>query len=376
MRWLRTSGQDVPAVPQPTEKPAREGVIGDGIAWTARWSLRWVAIALGAVLLGLIVMETWVAVLPVILALIVTTVLAPVSAVLRDRLRLPAGLAAAITLLGSIGALVGVGVVIAPSVAGQADDIVRDTARGLQELQNWVQERQFVSSGQIDAALQRLQDQVQDSVGSIASGLLTGLSAVTDATITLVLTLVLTFLFLKDGRGFLPWLRRLSGARVGEHVTEVATRSWDTLSSFIRTQALVSFIDAVFIGAGLLLVGVPLAIPLALLTFFGGFVPIVGAVVVGAVSVLVALVSNGPTGALIILAVVLAVQQLEGNVLSPWLQSQSVQLPAAVVLLSVTVGSTLFGVTGAFFAVPVAAVAAVVLRYLGEQVDLRTGDTS
>lgn len=119
---------------------------------------------------------------------------------------------------------------------------------------------------------------------------------------------MLTSLFLKDGRGFLPWLRRLSGAGVGEHVIEVATRSWDTLSSFIRTQALVSFIDAVFIGAGLLLVGVPLAIPLALLTFFGGFVPIVGAVVVGAVSVLVSLVSNGPTGALIILAVVLAVQ--------------------------------------------------------------------
>ena len=146
---------------------------------------------------------------------------------------------------------------------------------------------------------------------------------------------------------------------------------WSTLSGFIRTQALVSGIDAVFIGAGLLIVGVPLAIPLAVLTFFGGFVPIVGAFVVGAVAVLVALVSNGLTGALIILGVIIVVQQLEGNVLSPWLQSQSMNLHAAVVLLSVTLGSTLFGIVGAFLAVPTAAVAAVVLRYLEEQVTER-----
>jgi predicted PurR-regulated permease PerM len=133
-------------------------------------------------------------------------------------------------------------------------------------------------------------------------------------------------------------------------------------------------IDAVFIGAALLIVGVPLAIPLALLTFFGGFVPIVGAFVAGAVAVLVALVSNGVTGALIILAVIVLVQQLEGNVLSPWLQSQSMNLHAAVVLLSVTLGSTLFGVTGAFLAVPTVAIAAVVLRYLNDIVDSRSID--
>src|SRR3546814_8314103 len=95
------------------------------------------------------------------------------------------------------------------------------------------------------------------------------------------------------------------------------------ICGFIRTQALVSFIDAIFIGIGLVLVGVPLAIPLAVLTFFGGFIPIVGAFVVGAVAVLVALVSVGWNDALIVMLVILAVQQLEGNVLSPWLQSKS-----------------------------------------------------
>jgi predicted PurR-regulated permease PerM len=173
-------------------------------------------------------------------------------------------------------------------------------------------------------------------------------------------------LFLKDGRRFIPWLRGVTGSRVGPHLAEVLTRVWNTLGGFIRTQALVSLIDAVFIGAALLIVGVPLAIPLAILTFFGGFVPIVGAFVVGAVAVLVALVSNGVTGALIILAVILVVQQLEGNVLSPWLQSQSMNLHAAVVLLAVTLGSTIFGIIGAFLAVPTVAVVAVVLRYLDD----------
>lgn len=351
---------------------SREHVIGNGIAWTARWSLRWASIALGAVILGLAVKETWGIVLPVLLALVITTVLAPLAALLRDRFRFPAGLAAGAAMLGTIGLLVGVGFAIAPSVGGQSDDIVSDTAAGLQRLQDWVQDSDFVSASQVEGALQGLQDKVKGSAATIASGVLVGVSAVGNAGITVIISLILTFLFLKDGRRFVPWMHDLAGPEVGPHLAEVANRAWRTLGGFIRTQALVSLIDAVFIGAALLIVGVPLAIPLAVLTFFGGFVPIVGAFVVGAVAVLVALVSNGVTGALIILGVILVVQQLEGNVLSPWLQSQSMKLHAAVVLLSVTLGSTLFGITGAFLAVPVAAVAAVVLRYLAEVVTSRT----
>src|SRR5690606_23408894 len=153
--------------------------------------------------------------------------------------------------------------------------------------------------------------------------------------VNLVVTLILTFLFLKDGRKFIPWVRDLTGDRVGGHLAEVLGRSWATLSGFIRTQALVSFIDAVFIGIGLLIIGVPLAIPLAVLTFFGGFIPIIGAFVAGAVAVLVALVAVGWQGALWVLLLIIVVQQLEGNVLSPWLQSKSMNLHAAVVLLSV-----------------------------------------
>lgn len=351
-----------------TEGRSRAEVIGDGLQWVARWSLRWVCIALGAALLCFIVKTTWTIVLPVALALVITTVLAPVAGALERWLRFPAALAAASALLGSIGAVVVVGFLLAPSVGGQTGDIVSDTVAGLQRLQEWVQDSHFVSKAQVDAALQGLQDKIAASSTDIASGVLVGVSAVTSAVITMVVTLILTFLFLKDGRRFLPWVHELAGDRVGGHLVEVLSRAWSTLGGFIRTQALVSLIDAVFIGIGLVVVGVPLAIPLAVLTFFGGFIPIVGAFVVGAIAVLVALVSVGWQGALAVLVIIVAVQQLEGNVLSPWLQSKSMNLHAAVVLLSVALGSTLFGIIGAFLAVPVVAVAAVVLRYLNEQV--------
>jgi predicted PurR-regulated permease PerM len=149
---------------------------------------------------------------------------------------------------------------------------------------------------------------------------------------------------------------------------------WLTLGRYIRVQALVSLADAILIGLGLLILQVPLAPALAVLTFFAGFIPIVGAVVAGSLAVLVALVSNGPTTALLVIALVILVQQIESNVLQPLLQGRSLHLHAAVVLLAVAAGGTLFGIAGAFLAVPVAAIVATVLRYLTEQTALRSGE--
>lgn len=353
---------------------SREGVIGDGVKWSASWGLRWLIIALGLVILGYVIKIAWPILLPVVLALIVCTVLAPVSAFLEQRLKLPTGVAAALALLGSIAAVVVVALLLKSSVAEQADQVIDDASKGVQKLQDWVKGGDLLSQKQIDAGLQEVQDKLQGSASTIASGVFVGVSKITSALVTIVVTLILTFLFLKDGRKFLPWVGNRAGSRVGGHLMEVGLRSWQTLGGFIRTQALVSLIDAVFIGAALVIVGVPLAIPLALITFIGGFVPIVGAFVVGAVAVLVALVSNGVSGALIILVVIIIVQQLEGNVLSPWLQSKSMNLPAAVVLLSVALGSSLFGIAGAFLAVPVVAVAAVALRYLDDLVAEAAGE--
>jgi predicted PurR-regulated permease PerM len=149
----------------------------------------------------------------------------------------------------------------------------------------------------------------------------------------------------------------------------VLSRVWNTLGGFIRTQSLVALIDAVIIGTGLAILGSPLAVPLAVITFFGGYIPIVGAFVSGALAVLVTLVTNDYKDALIALLIVVIVQQLEGNVLSPVLQGKTMNLHPGVVLMSVTAGGSMFGITGAFLAVPVAASVTEILRYANERID-------
>lgn len=358
-----------------THPPPRDrgAVIGDGFTRLARWSLRLLLIAVGAALCGWLVGRLWVGIFPVLLALIVATVLWPLTAWLR-RHRVPSALAAVLVLLGSLIVFLGVIGAIIPTVVSQAGELADSAAKGLQSLQDWLAKAPFhLDSRTIDDGVSRATQWLQDQGGQIASGALAGASAVGSGLVTLVLVLVLVFFFLKDGPDFLPFVRRTAGERAGDHLTEVCTRAWNTLGGFVRTQAIVALADAVLIGVGLLLLGVPLAFALAVLTFFGAFIPIIGAFAAGALAVLVALVANGPMTALLVLALVVAVQQIEGNVLQPFLQGRSMDLHAGIILLAVTVGSTIFGIVGAFLAVPVAAVGAVVVRYLSEQANLRSG---
>ena len=156
-----------------------------------------------------------------------------------------------------------------------------------------------------------------------------------------------------------------------DHIGEILNRSWKTLGGFIRTQGIVSAIDATFIGLGMVVLGVPLAGPLAIITFMGGFIPIVGAFVSGFLAIAVAIIGVNLKAGIILFIIVLVVQQLEGNVLSPLLQSNAMNLHPVIVLLVVSAGGTLYSIVGAFLAVPVAAVIAVILRYWIEQWDKR-----
>lgn len=357
----------------PAAPPDRGTVIGRGILWLAKWSLALVAIAAGAWVLGFLIAKFWVALLPVVLAVVVATVLWPPTRWLTKRGLRPAA-AASITTLGFIGILAGVIALIVPSVVDQAPELADRASEGVKRVRDWLKGPPLnVAEEQLNTGVDAIVDKLQSSAERIAGGVFSGVSTATSAIVALFLVLVLTFFFVKDGPKLLPWLHSILGSRSGAHVEEVLNRVWVTLGGFIRTQALVSLIDAVLIGGGLVILNVPLAAVLTVLTFLGGFVPIVGAFVAGALAVLVALVANGVTTALIVLAIIVVVQQLEGNVLQPVLQSRSMQLHAVVVLLAVTVGGSLYGIVGAFLAVPVVAVVAVVLRYVGEQIDLLTG---
>jgi predicted PurR-regulated permease PerM len=352
----------------------RAEVLGTSARWAAGWSLRFLVTAAALWVLGYVLSGLWTGILPIILAIIVCTVLWPVVHRLRTW-RIPNALAVLLTIVLFFAAFGGIIAAIAPSVSKQIPDLVNSGSQGIVQIQEWVAGPPLnLQSDQIDNMIAQATNWVQDQTDQITQTAITGVSAVTSAAITLFVMLVLVFFFLKDGEKFLPMVRRITGRRVGWHLTEVLTRCWNTLGGFIRTQAIVSFIDAFFIGLGLVIMNVPLWGPLAIITFFGGFIPIVGAFTAGALAVLVALVANGFTTALIVLGIVLLVQQLEGNVLQPVLQSKAMKMHAVVVLLSVTVGGGLFGIIGAFLAVPVAAMITEVFRYMGDLTDLATGE--
>lgn len=352
----------------------RAEVIGTSVRWFAGWCLRFIIIGVAAYVASRVFGKLWSGILPILLSLIVCTVLWPVVRTLR-KFKVPNALAVALTILGFFALIGGIFAAIAPSAVEQSRTLATQASDGISKIQQWLQGPPVnLQESQFNDAVNQASHWLQQKSGDIASQAAAGASATLSALVTMFIVLVLTFFFLKDGEKFLPMLRRVTGRRVGWHLTEVLTRCWNTLSGFIRTQAIVSFIDAFFIGLGLVILNVPLAGALAILTFFGGFIPMVGAFVAGALSVLIALVAINVQTALIVLAIVIAVQQLEGNILQPLLQSRAMDIHPVIVLLSVTLGGTLFGIVGAFLAVPVAAILAVILRYMGDLTDLATGE--
>lgn len=360
------------AAPTPRTGRDRGDLIGVGGMWLAKWSLILVSVAAGAWVLGWLISALWVVILPALLAIIVATVLWPPTKWML-RVGFPAALAATLSLVVFFLVIGGIITLIVPSVVDSAPELVDKASAGVSQVQDWLKGPPVnLQDEQIDNAVSAITSRLQESGTAIASGVFTGVSAAGSILVTLALVLVLTFFFVKDGVKFIPWLHGFAGGRAGKHLAEILARMWATLGGFIRTQAIVSLIDAFFIGLGLVILGVPLALVLATITFLGGFIPIVGAFVAGALAVLVALVANGPTTALIVLVIIIAVQQLEGNVLQPILQSRSMNLHPAIVLLAVTGGGSVFGIIGAFLAVPAAAVAAVLIRYVSEQIDERS----
>ncbi|MEU3064706.1 AI-2E family transporter [Streptomyces subrutilus] len=314
-----------------------------------------------------IVGRMWSVVWPLVVALLLTTLTWPIAAFLRRRGWAPALAASVVTVLFLLVAA-GIAALIAVPVASQSGQLTDGVVDGIQKVREWASGPPLnIGDDQITGAFDTAVARIQDSLGSAVTTVVTGVSTVFNGVVTAVLALFLMFFFLKDGPRFLPWLKGQLPGRLSVDVPVVMARSWDTLGSFVRSQAFVGLLDAVFIGLGLWIVGVPLVLPLAVLTFVSAFVPIVGALFAGFVAVLIALVSNGLTDALIVLAIIVAVQQLEGNVFQPMIQSRGLGLHAAVVLLAVTLGGSLAGVVGSLLAVPVAALIAVFWNYLREQ---------
>ncbi|MFF8717293.1 AI-2E family transporter [Streptomyces sp. NPDC015184] len=322
-----------------------------------------------------IVGRMWSVVWPLIVGLFLTTLTWPLTRFLRQR-GWPPAVAAGIVTVSFMLVVAGIIALIAVPVASQSGELSKGVVEGIQRLREWAAGPPLnIGDDEISGAFDTAMARVQDSIGNMVTAVATGVGTVFNGVVTAFLALFLMFFFLKDGPRFVPWLTRQLPGRLAVGVPIVAERSWGTLAAFVRSQAFVGLLDAVLIGLGLWILDVPLVLPLAVLTFVSAFVPIVGALFAGLVAVLIALVSNGVIDALIVLAIIVVVQQLEGNVFQPMIQSRGLGLHAAVVLLAVTLGGSLAGIVGSLLAVPLAAVIAVFWNYLREQLSKEGPET-
>ncbi|TFB72607.1 AI-2E family transporter [Cryobacterium glaciale] len=327
----------------------------DGLGWLGLRSgqILLVIILASAVIFGLVQLKL--VVIPVLIAIILASALSPVINGLRKR-GVAAILATWITLLGGITVFGGIITLIVFAVRDQWDELFSSASEGIDHLQ------QFLIDGPIEIDEQQIND-ARDSVvdfltsSQFGTGALAGASAVFELITGAVLLVVILFFFLKDGGQIWNFfLSPFKGERLarGRRIGHTSLR---VLGGYVRGTAIVAAVDATAIGIGLAILQVPLALPLAVIVFLGAFIPLIGATAAGVLAALVALVASGPGVALIVIIIVIAVNQLEGNFLQPVVMAQSLKLHPLVILVGLTAGTILGGIVGAVLSVPIAAVA-------------------
>jgi predicted PurR-regulated permease PerM len=329
---------NVPPVPANLERAAK---------WS--WRLLLCAAALLAVLALLWYLR--VVVVPILLALTIAPALAPVAELLRKRrLERPA---AAVALLFGLAVVAGLIAIVTTSFVAQYDELADSVSSAVDDITDRLEGEPFnLSLDRSQDFRSSLGESWREASGYAASGVQAGIGLLTG----LVLAVFLLYFILRDGAAFWAWILRRFPPETRPVIDRAGRRSWAALGGFVRGPALIALIDASLIGIGLWLLGVPLAFALAVLVFMGAFVPFVGAFVSGLVAVLVAFADEGWEIGLAVLALVVGVQFIEGNFLQPIIQSRTVNLHPAVILLAVAAGASLFGIPGAYLAVPVTAV--------------------
>jgi putative heme transporter len=338
----------------PRRAPIRVPAVPVGLDRAAGWAWR---LLLCAAAVSAVVVLLWylrVIVLPVIVAITIAPALTP----LEDRLR-RAGLGRAApgtALVIGLLVLAGLFAVVTASVVQEYDELVASVRAGLDDLTDWLE------GDPLNVSLERdldgsLRSAWQSTSSYLVSGARSGVAVLTG----IVLVVALLYFILRDGRSL--WRRVLDRfpEELQGRVDRAGLHAWSVLGGYVRGTALIAAIDATLIGIGLWILGVPLAFALAVIIFLGAFIPFVGATLSGLFAVLVALADGGPGMALIALGIVLGVQFLEGNFLQPIIQSRTVDLHPAIILLAVAAGGSLFGILGAYLAVPMTAVAYAIL---------------
>jgi predicted PurR-regulated permease PerM len=292
-------------------------------------------------------------VIPVLIALVLAAAISPLVSLMRRR-GMPSILATWLALLALVVILAAGLWLVVRAVVDQWDELQSQALDGFDSLQTYVQDLPFqVSEEQIASVRESAAGLLQSS--AVGSGALAGVSQTADFFTGFFIMVVVLFFFLKDGPAMWEFLLRPFEGSGYERGQRVGAAAVSTLGGYVRGTATIAAVDAIGIGVGLAIVGVPLAIPLSVLVFLLAFIPLVGATVAGILAALVALVAVGPVEALIVVGIVVVVNQLEGTFLQPVVMGRTLRLHPLVILVALTAGTVLAGITGAVLAVPIAA---------------------
>jgi putative heme transporter len=305
-----------------------------------------------------------VVVVPIALALMLTALLLPAVDAL-DRYGAARGGAVAFVVVLGLSALVAIMSFVVNQFVDGAPQLVEEMTRSIEGLRRWLIDGPLgLSADQINRAGDATIDSLRNHQVALTSGALSTAGTIAEILTGALLTLFAVIFFLLGGRSIWEFVTRMIPAAQRGRVREAGAAGFHSLAGYARATSLVALVDAVAIGSGLAIMGIPLALPLASLIFLGAFVPVVGALVTGVLAVIVALLAKGLVYALITLALIIAVMQLEAHVLQPLVMGRAVSIHPLAVVLGITTGGVLTGVLGALLAVPAIAFANSFIRVL------------
>lgn len=356
--------------PAPNASPREDlgEALPRGVRIASAWSWRLLLIGAVIAVIVFLIVQLRLIVVPVLVAVLLAALLVPFVGMLV-RHRWPRWLAIVLAFVVVVVVIGGLALLAVWQIRDEAHSLQMRSAQAFDAFRNWLHGPPFqLSESQIRDYVEQGLDALQQDSQVLISGALSIGSTVGHVLTGALLTAFSTLFLLIDGKGIWSWIVRIFPRRARAAVDGAGQSGWTTLTSFARVQVLVASIDALGIGLVAFFLGLPLVIPIAVLVFLGSFIPIVGAVITGALAVVIALVYNGWVAAVIMLAGVLLVQQLEGHVLQPLIMGTAVKVHPLAVVLVVATGSLLAGIPGALFAVPLAAVLNVMVRYVSSGV--------
>lgn len=348
----------------PSSRARDDDAVDPFIRKSAAWAWRLLVILAAIIALLWLIDRLQLIVVPVVLAVILTALLLPPVDWL-DRRGAPRGAAVALVLLTGFAAFGGIMAFVVSQFISGLPDLVEQVTRSIDNTTRWlIDGPAHMSTEQIDNAGEAAAEALRDNQEKLTSGALSTAVTLTEIVTGALLMLFTLIFLLYGGRNIYAFLTRIVPVRTRERMRGAGRAGFGSLIGYVRATFLVALVDAVGIGAGLAILGIPLALPLASLVFLGAFVPLVGAVITGFLAVVVALLAKGVFYALLTLGLIIAVQQLEAHVLQPLVMGRAVSIHPLAIVLAIATGAVLAGIVGALLAVPVLAFLNSAIRVL------------